>query len=421
MEKGEPTLETKRIKPIKETFSQNCRLGTSNEESRQDSLIMDKDRSNGEGGKDSRETLPSKGVRFTEDNSPLEEEQETPSSPNLISSILNNKKPDGKHRVTRLSVFERLWKAETVASIYQKVESRRPMERNNKRSVSAPPKLRRRKNISQLPKKSQRKTVRDKKNSEKEIPLTKSSKVNRSKSTERERRLEAPYTFKKSNSDKKLIPNVAKKSTKARRLGRRASFDSGLPGTRRGQNGKKIWRDGSLFKKVQSDSAVMRDKMADEILDDTFSLTSNGPPRYIEFSSRTRLMYCDEFDLDEESAELDSNELGLEDLLSEYEAGHLNSKDLASEIMHALLCRGLPKNVEWDISYPLEREIACDIGEMGYSYFIEAKEKNSSSDEEERVPHSASATGNVIFLHDQWEIRIDNFSCAHDVESDSDP
>ena len=419
MEEVENIIEIKRTRNKVETFSDNiCRLGTAHE-SRQDSVIMDKDRPNGEGVKDSRESLPSKGVRFSESNAPSKgEEKVKPKSSNIISSILNTSTKGGG-RGTTLSVFERLWKAETVASIHQRVESRRSTERSNKRSISAPPKLRRRKTSPQLPQKLQKKTVRDKKNLEKENPSPMPRKVKRSKSAEKRRHLETPYTFKKSNSDKQRVPNVAMKSTTARRLGRRASFDSGLAATKRRQKGKKIWKERELFKKVKSDSAVMREKMADEILDDTFSLTSNGPPRYIEFSSRTRLVYSDEFDLDE-PAELDSQELGLDDFLTEYEAGHLNSKDLASEIMHALLWRSLPKSIEWDVRYPLEREIACGIGEMGYSYFIEATEKIPSSDEEERVPHTASATGNVIFLHDQWEIRIDNFSCAYDVETDND-
>lgn len=165
-----------------------------------------------------------------------------------------------------------------------------------------------------------------------------------------------------------------------------------------------------------------RSNRASETLGEAFDLESTGPPLEIEFSSRMKITCCSKFVPEEGFTDLDIFELGLDSLLSEYEAGMISAKDFASEIMTTLSWRDLPSNIKWDIKCPLVRELAMPIGESGYSFMIEANGKAINCDEilnegEEEGLYTASATGNVTFLPD-GEIQVENYSCVHDVYDD---
>jgi len=166
------------------------------------------------------------------------------------------------------------------------------------------------------------------------------------------------------------------------------------------------------------DSFYSRRRSRDDESIDSYDIQDNGPPLFIEFSNRTKIICSNKYAPELGFEDIDPQQLGIRRSLTEYEAGGLAAKKLASEIMHALLWRDLPKGLKWNINFPLERELAMPIGEVGYSFFIEAteiKDESDDSDEEEETFHTASATGNVAFLPDRWEIHVENYSCVHNV------
>lgn len=348
-------------------------------------------------------------------------------------SILNTKSKHKTTSSTRPSVFERLSQAETIASLHQKFLPVKEgnngangasvkIERKMKRSTSAPPSLRTKNNRRDLfqgtkndeKKKKSSRTKKTNKLSDKIVQLASSSfdlferlaedHTALSKSRRRSRR-----ERQLKDSDDKKKNNTTKRSNS---LGRRHNFDRWNSSPPRAGGGARRIR---LYN-------PNRNKRVKETLDEAFDVESAGPPLEIEFSSKMRVMCSNKFQPEDGMVELDLFELGLNTYLSEYEAGELSAKAFGSEIMKALLWRDLPTGIKWNVRCPLERELAMPIGEIGYSFMLEASGKSIENEEDSDEPnddddedlYTASASGNVTFLPDS-EIQVENYSCVHDV------
>ena len=412
-------------------------------------------------------TPPTRGVRFSDDNqqdpqsnsnnnlslyvkampSSSEEETLTPASQSPSPILSTMRKHKTSTLATRPSVFERLSNTETVASLHQKfhpqlssITKSRTAERRMKRSTSAPPSLRAK---NSRPKSSPNQVKKKKgivppTTENKKTPyLTQkfaqlASSFERlsekhtalSKSRRRERNDPNNNNNNNVNNDHK---NSNSRSKRSNSLGRRHSFgrrqnNYGQFNTPSRQVQRSQMRNPSKINNRQKD----RNKQANDALADAFEDESLGPPLEIEFSSRMKILCSNKFMPEEGFTELDVFELGLNPFLSEYEAGSTSAKHFASEIMHALLWRDLPSEVKWDVQRPLERELAMPIGEIGYSFMIEATgksiyqdsdmsdEEGEGKDDEDLLMYTASAAGHVTFLPD-WEIQVENYSCVHDV------
>ncbi len=363
-------------------------------------------------------------------------------SPSSILASKSKHNPNNNSASNRPSVFERLSKTETVASMHQKFSPNDQHERRIKRSTSAPPSLR--------AKNSRR--GRGRHNMKSNYNINKSSNShNHNKNKKRqvvpaeavapnlaekivqiassfelfERLAEKHTALSKSRRRERTDTNYAtktKKKTKSHQkncdrkrsssLGRRSSHLHFMDGER-----------GDAHRRRES----RRSRRVEEALEDAFSIPSAGPPLEIEFSSRMKLVCSSKFVPEDGFEELDPFELGLNSSFTEYQAGSLSPKDFATEIMNSLLWRDLPPGMKWEVQKPLERELAMPIGEIGYSFMIEAsgrrfvddgddeeEEDSQEVDDEEEELYVASATGNVTFLPDR-EIQVENYSCVHDV------
>lgn len=412
---------------------------------------------------------PTRGVRFSDDNqkqqnehgdpqsngklavdvkavtsSSEEEETLTPAS-NTPSPKLPpiRKKHKGTTLATRPSVFERLSNTETVASLHQKFlpQQSRPKtttERRMKRSTSAPPSLRaknsRPKSTQIQKKKLKPQAVENKKTlylTQKFAQLASSFERLSEKHTalsQSRRRARNDSNINSSNNNR----NSTSRSKRSNSLGRRHSFSRGL-NNHEGFNAPSRQVRGSQIRtssknNINNSNAnrtrhQYRSKLAKDTLADAFEDESLGPPLEIEFCSKMKILCSSKFMPEEGFTELDIFELGLNPFLSEYEAGSISAKHFASEIMNALLWRDLPPEVKWDAQRPLERELAMPIGEIGYSFMIEATGKSiyqdsdqsddEGKDDEDLLIYTASAAGHVTFLPD-WEIQVENYSCVHD-------
>jgi len=334
----------------------------------------------------------------------------------------------------RQSVFERLARTETVAFIHQKFHQ---VKRSQHRSVSAPPPIDRAASFSKLPKPKDRMNIsnhsspkprssmqirsRDKMNISNHSSPT--PRLLRRQSTNSSHKKYRRPSLTKILSERTGSDEADKFSEFFQRnnhyvstpptLMERWKSDNNLGRRRKNSHERLRMKTG---KNSVGDSLYSRLRTRDEMPDMSASVEV---PLYIEFSNRTKIICSNQYTPERGYEDLDSQKLGINRALTEYEAGSLAAKNLASKIMHALLCRDLPKGLKWKINFPLERELAMPIGELGYSFFIEAIENKDVDDaKEEGVNekiHTASATGNVSFLPDRWEIHIENYSCVHDA------
>mmetsp|Transcript_26529 Transcript_26529/g.39772 ORF Transcript_26529/g.39772 Transcript_26529/m.39772 type:complete len:514 (-) Transcript_26529:105-1646(-) len=336
----------------------------------------------------------------------------------------------------RPSVFERLSKTETVASMHQKfLPNEQQHGRRIKRSTSAPPSLRSKASRQQHDRRVYKKSNNSKNNNKPKkrqiVPADAAGEANLA-----EKIVQIASSF-------DLFERLAEKHTALSKSRRRERSDANNRSRRakRKQTNTKLYdrkRSSSLGRRPshfdrEGDQEVARarrrrerrNRKAEEALEDAFSISSAGPPLEIEFSSRMKLVCSSKFMPEDGFEELDPFELGLNSSFTEYEAGTLSPKDFAAEIMTSLLWRDLPPDIKWEVRKPLERELAMPIGEIGYSFMIEASgrqfadeddedEESQEEEDEEGELYVASATGNVTFLPDR-EIQVENYSCVHDV------
>jgi len=331
-------------------------------------------------------------------------------------------------KTVRPTVFERLARTETVAFRHQKFK---PLVRSrSNRSTSAPPLLQRGivRKISTKTGPGKIRSTKDTSPTPTRYSLTKptkprpSQRIPRRKSSFSLPKLKnGPRPLLSSSGVKKNIltraiihgdlrreDNVRNKGRKVQRPLRVNKFKSNLEAFHT-----------TSQKSTLGDSFYSRRRSVDDESIDSYDMHDNGPPLYIEFSNRTKIICSNKYAPELGFEDIDPQLLGIRRSLTEYEAGSLSAKKLASEIMHALLWRDLPSRLKWNVNFPLERELAMPIGELGYSFFIEAtemKDDSDTSDDEDEPFHTASATGNVSFLPDRWEVHIENYSCVHNVD-----
>lgn len=151
--------------------------------------------------------------------------------------------------------------------------------------------------------------------------------------------------------------------------------------------------------------------------DETVSV-GNEPPLFIEFSRRMKILSCNTHKPEEGDIEIDSEELGITSTLLKYELCTVSTRDFAAEIMRALFLRDLSSGDDWNIGQPLERELSLPIGEKGYSFFIEASNKSEHRGgiRNSKNISSVSATSKIIFIHDELEILVENYSFVEDEQ-----
>jgi len=329
-------------------------------------------------------------------------------------------------RNKRQSVFERLARTETVAFIHQKFQHvARP-----KRSTSAPPSIHRTsfgkltknrdmnisnhsspkpRSSSQLPKKD----FMNISSHSSPKPRTSTHRLTRKQSIPSIHRKYRRPSLNKILSERAGVEGVDKISELFKRSNSyQVSENNWAPRRKNSFERSKT----KTVKSSVGDSFYSRRRSKDEATD--VFVGSVEVPLYIEFSNRTKIICSNKYAPELGFDDVDPQQLGIKRSLTEYEAGSLTAKNLASEIMNALLWRDLPKGLKWNINYPLERELAMPIGELGYSFFIEATEEKECEGDNAIIEknHTASATGNVSFLPDRWEIHIENYSCVHDAD-----
>jgi len=349
----------------------------------------------------------------------------------ILGSILAAKpKAKRANKTARPSVFERLARTETVAFIHQKFY---PLEDRENRSTSAPPLMQRGKDD-----KTSAFTGKALSTKNTSPSPTRYSSTKQRQPVQRVVRRQSVSSFQRKNGQRPLISHGEEKKN----ISTRAVLDGHVKENIR-NNGRKLRRPvpltrfnsdfGAYNKKIREqtwtkggksslgDSFYSRRRSKEDEAFNSYEIHDNGPPLYIEFSNRSKIICSNKYAPELGFEDIDPQQLGMRRSLTEYEAGSLHSKKLASEIIHSLLWRDLPKGLKWNINFPLERELAMPIGEVGYSFFIEATEikdepETSNSDLEDDKIHTASATGNVSFLPDRWEIHVENYSCVHNVD-----
>jgi len=381
------------------------------------------------GNHENREVPPAPKVSFrTNRDSPTRENRsrESYNGGGILGSVLSAKpKVKRGNKVTRPSVFERLARTETVAFMHQKFY---PVEDRENRSTSAPPLM-------------QRGRERDVKTSAftGRVPSTKdlSPSPTRYSCTKQrqpvQRMVRKPFVSRRpliGRGDSKknistrqvvdghVIQNTRNNGKKLRRPLPISRFNSDFDAYNK-KTREQTWSKGG--KSSLGDSFYSRRRSRDDDTYNSYEMHDNGPPLYIEVSNRSKIICSNKYAPELGSEDIDPQKLGIRRSLTEYEAGSLHSKKLSSEIMHSLLWRDLPKGLKWNINFPLERELAMPIGEVGYSFFIEATEikdetESKDSNSEDDKIHTASATGNVSFLPDRWEIHVENYSCVHNLD-----
>ena len=378
---------------------------------------------------------------------------QSPRRSSILTSSLKNKP---KTSYSRPTVFERLSNYETVASIHRKLESRQI----RKRSTSAPPSLRRafsaplslNGNGQQhakpiLPKKDSnsrrdRHRHRNRNGNKKEdkdghrlykptptsqlsfqrlaVRHTKLSKI-------RQRRPRAASTSEKEPPKNSFQRGRVRRVSRVRSTsrGRFQNIDLQNVNDVNAQNVNvnanvnanvnvnAIRATNSNFEvDEQEHNEYLEQKRFD---DELSSVAAMSVPFEIEFTSRMQLYTVNTHKPEDGYNELDPTELQLNSSLAEYEAGGLSVKELASEIVSTLLLRDLHYDVDWSMQAPLYRDLALPLGEVGFSFFIEAAEEvDGSNGNESGVNASASATGNIVFIHDLAEIHIENYSFVSD-------
>ena len=388
--------------PIKGTKIRDQETPTATQphlDARQDSFSMNQEISlSGEDGPE-REAATGK-VRFQSLDAVLVRSFEPSiSSPPSRRSILLSKNK-GRDASSRPSVFERLSQMETVASIQRKMVSR---ELLRKRASSAPPlrptsdpTLR---SLNNRPPKVKTEIKLKKKNSDLEKNIQK----------------QTPNKF---SPDKLSFERLAVRHTKLSMMRQQTSRKnvaqrSGVFRVRSTSRGRPV-----ALERWKSAPTVEHQTISKEDEESVYaqSVISAGPPLEIGFTSRMEIFTTDTLKPEDGFDQVDCSELGLNGSLAEYEVGGLQVKELASEIVNTMFVRDLPDNVDWSIKEPLHRELALPLGEKGFSFFIEANEEKEEgdnvgeSDDGESPYSAASATGNIVFIHDLYEIHVENYS-----------
>ena len=344
-----------------------------------------------------REAAPGK-VRFQSlDAVPVRSFEPSRSSPPSRRSILLSKNK-GRDASSRPSVFERLSQMETVASIQRKLVSR---ELLRKRASSAPP-LR----PTSAP------TLRSLNN---RPPKVKTEFKVKKKNSDLEKNIHKPN---KVSPDKLSFERLAVRHTKLSMMRQQTSRKnvaqrSGVLRVRSTSRGRPV-----ALERWKSAPTVEHQIISKEEEESVYaqSVISAGPPLEIGFTSRMEIFTTDTLKPEDGFDQVDCSELGLNGCLAEYEVGGLSVKEVASEIVNTMFVRDLPENIDWSIKEPLHRELALPLGEKGFSFFIEANEEKEEDDNEvesddgESPYSAASATGNVVFIHDLYEIHVENYS-----------
>ena len=357
----------------------------------------------------------SRGVRFSE--SYEEGSNQTPRSsklpdhhPGIVSALRSTRHvhPNVLNMKTSSpSVFERLAKTETVASIQAKFL---PQDKGRRaRSRSEPP-----------PKNRQRARTK----SDEHSPFNKNM-------------LKQKNNMKPNNTRKK---STKQHSTHGPTLGASTRINirkKSLSWEKEEQVGVKDVGDlavkKSRFKKVLSNPITMRRRRSSSYKvtipsspTKSYETGEEGPPLSIEFSKVMRLICSNKYTPELGFVELDLKPLGLTSAFAEYATGVMSSKNLAATIINALFLRDLPGGISWKVHDPLERELVMPIGEEGYSFFVDAtaskfddeysNEGNTEGAKYNR--YTASATGSLIFVPVRSEIHVENYSCVHSVYDD---
>jgi len=378
------------------------------------------------GNHEHREMPPSPKVSFrTNRDSPTPEirSRESDNGGGINGPILSSK-PKAKrgNKTARPSVFERLSRTETVAFIHQKFY---PVEERENRSTSAPPLMQRR-DVKNSAFTGRAPSTKDSSPTPTRYSCTKQrqpvQRMVRRLSVSRRPLVGRGETKKNISTravlDGHVIENTRNNGRKLRRPLPISRFNSDFEAYNK-KTREQTWSKGG--KSSLGDSFYSRRRSRDDDTFNSYEMHDNGPPLYIEFSNRSKIICSNKYAPELGSENIDPQKLGIHRSLTAYEAGSLHSKKLSSEIMHSLLWRDLPKGLKWNINFPLERELAMPIGEVGYSFFIEATEikdetESKDSNSEDDKIHTASATGNVSFLPDLWEIHVENYSCVHNVD-----
>ena len=355
-----------------------------------------------------RESAPSK-VRFVSNNdasapfAPFEPKD----SPQIRRSILLSKNKGRDASSTRQSVFERLSRTDTVASIHRKLVSR---ELVRKRSSSAPP-------------------LRQRPTSASMLTLTRSP-SNRPPKVKSDFRLKknanAEANIQTKISSKISFERLAGKHTKLSMIrqqrSRKNEFQqSGVRRLRCTSRDRPAvlerWKSAPFLQLNEDPYEIIADRTGTE------SVISAGPPLEIDFTSRMEVFTTNTRRPEDGFDKVDCSGfgLGLNGCLAEYEVGGLSAKEVASEIASTMFMRDLPDNKDWSIKEPLHRELALPLGEKGFSFLIESQgeegedENDEDTDDGETPKSSASATGNVIFIYDLYEIHVEDYSFICEV------
>jgi len=445
--KNSPVIEFRHDSPAKEGYTKKLtadeysKMSLGIIDNREDSNLLPRPKVSFRSNRDS----PTPDISCAQHlNLPKRPIREFDNGGGIIASILSAKPRVKKgSKIVRPSVFERLARTETVAFIHQKF---RPVVMQN-RSTSAPPLLQRA-SVSKVTGNKDTKTSYF----AGKVPPTKDSSPSPTRYSHTKPR-PSPQKMLHKPGRRPSLSSFQKKSGQRALQGRgnvkknistRAVVDANVrvgeyarTSDRKPRRPLPISKFKSDFEEYNTklkghketmgcksslgDSFYSRRRSRDDESIDSYDMIDNGPPLFIEFSNRTKIICSNKYAPELGFEDIDPQQLGIRRSLTEYEAGSLAAKKLASEIMHALLWRDLPKDLKWNINFPLERELAMPIGEIGYSFFIEATETRDDSvdsDTKEDIFHTASATGNVSFLPDRWEVHVENYSCVHDVDED---
>lgn len=388
-------------------------------ESRQDSRKMDVQQPAMEDDGIREETMENnRGVRFSASHE--EGSNQTPRSSNLPDhhhpgmqgivsalrstrhvhpNVLNMKTPSP-------SVFERLAKTETVASIQAKFLPQNKGRRA--RSRSEPPKNR------------QRARTKSDEHSPFNKNPSKQKKIMKSNNTEKKSTKHHSTNGPTLRASTRI--NIRKKSSSWEEDEQVSVKDVGDLAVKK-----------SRFKKVLSKPITMRRRRSSSYKvtmpsspTKSYETGEEGPPLSIEFSKMMRLICSNKYTPELGFVELDLKPLRLTSAFAEYATGAMSSKNLAATIINALFLRDLPGGISWNIHEPLERELVMPIGEEGYSFFVDAtaskfddeysNEGNTEGAKYNR--YTASATGSLIFVPVRSEIHVENYSCVHSVYDD---
>ena len=358
-------------------------------------------------------------------------------SDELLSS-LKNKSATKPYTYSRPTVFERLSNADTVASIHRKLVSRQI----RKRSTSAPPSLLRSGSgsgsgsVSNLKKEEQGRAMPPSRPQPRTRPRsavprhashTKLSKI-------RQRRL--PPTSTPTPPEKPLRKSTFRRRGRGMRMDTEmdvvdvdVDVDMDVVDMRLTMEATKEHIFESTNEYQYDENRDRQNSIEQKQFDDELSsVAAMSVPNEIEFTSRMQIYTTNTHKPEDGYQELDPLEYGydLNGSLEEYEAGGMSVKELSSEIVSMLLLSDLPQGVDWDwrLRTPLYRDLALPLGEVGFSFFLETETEEHGNENVNKngsgigntLP-SASATGNIIFIHDLSEIHIENYSFVLDEVS----